>query len=339
MTERFRISLAGSATSYACATNDTLLRAGLRDGLGLAYECNVGACGSCKFDLIAGEVDDLFPEATGLRPKEREKGKRLACQCVPRSDCTINIRSGDEYVSALPPARFKARFVAMRALTPDISLFTFAGDRPAEFLAGQYAMIGIPALGHARAYSMANIANDDGLWQFIIRRVPGGKVTAYLFDRLQPDEELDLDGPFGIAYLRTDVHRPIVGIAGGSGLAPVLSVMRGAARTHCANGARPAMLYGGRTPADIPDVGQMAAAAGIVVDFHPVISAPVSADAAGWKGDAGFVHEFIEKKLVAPLPGYEYYLAGPPPMIEAAVRLLVAEHKVPASQIHFDRFF
>jgi toluene monooxygenase electron transfer component len=339
MTESFRISLSGSETTYMANTGDTLLRAGLRQGLGLAYECNVGACGSCKFDLIAGEVDDLFPEASGLRPKEREKGKRLACQCVPRSDCTIKIRSGDEYLSAIPPARFKARLLDRRALTPDISLFTFASDGPAEFLAGQYAMIGIPALSQARAYSMSNIANEEGIWQFIIRRVPEGKVTAYLFDRLQLDEQLDLDGPYGIAYLRTDVSRPIVGIAGGSGLAPVLSVLQGAARNRCTNGTRPAMLYGGRTPADIPDVRRMATEAGIEVDFHPVISAPVNGASREWHGDVGFVHEFITKKLAAPLPDYEYYLAGPPPMIEAAVRLLVAEHKVPTTQIHFDRFF
>ena len=338
MTDGFRISLAGNDTRYVCSDGDTLLRAGLRQGLGLAYECNVGACGSCKFDLIEGEVEDLFPEASGLRPKEREKGKRLACQCVPRSDCKIKIRTGDEYVSAIPPARFKARFVGKTMLTPDISLFTFVTDKPAEFLAGQYAMLTIPALGQARAYSMSNIANDEGLWQFIIRRVPDGKVTAYLFDALQANDEIDIDGPYGIAYLRTDVARSIVGIAGGSGLAPVLSIMLGAERAQC-TGARPTMLYGGRTPADIPDVRQMAAQAGIEVDFHPVISAPENAAFDEWTGDVGFVHEFIEHKLGSPLPEYEYYLAGPPPMIEAAVRLLVADHKVPTSQIHFDRFF
>lgn len=339
MTNGFRITLAGGETAYTCGEEDTLLRAGLRQGLGLAYECNVGACGSCKFDLIEGEVDDLFPEASGLRPKERAKGKRLACQCVPRSNCTIKIRSGGEYISALPPSRFKARFVGKTALTPDISLFNFAAGQPAEFLAGQYAMLAVPVLGQARAYSMSNIANAEGLWQFIIRRVPDGQVTAYLFERLQSGEELDIDGPYGIAYLRTEVHRPIVCIAGGSGLAPVLSVIRGAARAHCVNGTRPAMLYGGRTPADIPDVGRMVAEAGIEVDFHPVISSPENGGAPAWVGDVGFVHEFIEKKLGSPLPGYEYYLAGPPPMIEAAVRLLVADHQVPASQIHFDRFF
>lgn len=338
MTDRYRISLAGSETTFTCDGDDTLLRAGLRQGLGLAYECNVGACGSCKFDLIEGEVEDLFPEATGLREKERAKGKRLACQCRPLGDCTIKIRSGEEFVSEVPPTRFKARFAGKTLLTHDLALFSFVADQPANFIAGQYAMLNVAALGQSRAYSMSNIANDEGRWEFIIRRVPNGKVTNWLFDELQSGAEFDIDGPYGIAYLRTEANRPIVGIAGGSGLAPTLSVMRGAARAQCAPGT-PALLYGGRTTADIPDVPKLAEEAGIAIDFHPVVSDAENAQTNGWTGETGFVHEFIEKKLTRALPDYEYYLAGPPPMIEAAVRLLVAEHKVPSTQIHFDRFF
>lgn len=338
MSNNFHIKLADGETSFDCEAGDTILRAGLRQGLGLAYECNVGACGSCKFDLIEGEVEDLFPEATGLRPKERERGKRLACQCVPRGDCKIKIRTGSEYTSNFPPVRFRARFVGKTALTPDISLFTFTADQPAEFLAGQYAMLSVPSLGQARAYSMSNIANKKGSWEFIIRRVPDGKVTAHLFNALQVNDEIDIDGPFGIAYLRNEVSRQIVGIAGGSGLAPVLSIMKGSALLPQPNG-QPVMFYGGRTPADIPAVPQIAAEAMISVDFHPVISVPDSEGVNKWTGDVGFVHEFIAEKLNGPLTDYEYYLAGPPPMIEAAVRLLVADHKVPTTQIHFDRFF
>lgn len=337
MTTQYRIRLDQNGSDYGCAEGDTLLRGGLRAGLGLAYECNVGACGSCKFDLLEGEVLDLFPEATGLRAKERERGKRLACQCVPLTDCTIRIRAGDEYVSAIRPQRFKARFVGRTTLTRDISLFSFAADAPAHFLPGQYAMLSAPQLPQARAYSMSNIPNEEGIWQFIIRHVPGGKATTFLFEQLRENDELDIDAPFGIAYLRTDVKRPIVGIAGGSGLAPVLSVMRRAA--GAAASAAPILLYGGRTPEDIPDVPQLTRAAEIHVDYHPVISAPEAGTAVAWNGDIGFVHEFIERKLSAPLPDYEYYLAGPPPMIEASVRLLVGEHKVPQSQIHYDRFF
>lgn len=337
LTHHFQIQLAGTEQHFSCDGDDTLLRAGLRQGFGIAYECNVGACGSCKFDLIDGEVDDLFPAAPGLRPKERERGKRLACQCVPRGNCTIKVRTGEEYVPANRPEKRRARLAARTSLTPDIASFDFVTDGPAAFLPGQYALIGMPGVGQLRAYSLSNLPNQDGLWQFGIRRVPGGAVSNALFDTLHVGDEITLDGPYGIAYLRTGLERPIACIGGGSGLAPLLSIVRGAA----ANGqaGSPAVLYGGRGPLDIPDVAGILAGEGVEVDFHPVVSMPELAGPQGWSGDVGFVHEFIVKKLSLPLDGYEYYLAGPPPMIEAAVRLLMIEGKVPATQIHFDRFF
>ena len=129
MTAQFQISLAGSEATYACDEGDTLLRAGLRQG------------------LLEGEVDDLFPDAPGLRPKERERGKRLACQCVPTSNCTIKIRSGAEYASAIRPRRFAARFTGCVSVTPDMSIFSFSADTPAEFLAGNSSAAVCPAAG------------------------------------------------------------------------------------------------------------------------------------------------------------------------------------------------
>lgn len=126
MTVHYQVSLANEDKDFFCEEGDTLLRAGLRQGLGLAYECNVGACGSCKFDLVEGEVADLFPEAPGLRPKEREKGKRLACQCVPLSNCTIKIRGGPEYVSTFRPVRLDARCSSRLTVTPDMAIFSMS---------------------------------------------------------------------------------------------------------------------------------------------------------------------------------------------------------------------
>lgn len=339
MTDTFHVNLSSGDVSFDCASDDTLLRAGLRQGIGLAYECNAGACGSCKFELLEGEVIDLFPDAPGIRPKEREKGKRLACQCVPTSNVTIKMRSGEEFVPTFVPAKTKARLVGKRALTHDMQEFSFATDAPAQFLAGQYALLSLPAIGAIRAYSMSNLRNvgadGGGIWQFIIRRVPNGKVSNYLFDTLTVGETIELDGPYGIAYLRPEIPRPVVCIAGGSGLAPVLSIARRLGELP--ELPRPTLLYGGRGPKDIPDI---AAELGADADIRPIISMPELASAdAPWTGDTGFVHEFLPRTLTAPLADYEYYLAGPPPMIEACTRLLAAEHAVPMTQIHFDRFF
>lgn len=337
MNIRYQIQLAGGETSFSCHEGDTLLRAGLRQGLGLAYECNAGACGSCKFELVEGEVEDLFPDAAGLRPKERERGKRLACQCIPRSDCLIKIRTGEEYVPATRPQRKTGRLVNRAALTHDISLFTFESEGSAEFLPGQYALISLPSIGQMRAYSLSGLPNKEGIWQFGIRRVPGGLISNALFDTLQEHDEVTIDGPYGIAYLRTGVDRPIVCIGGGSGLAPLLSILRAAPAMR--QKTMPVLLYGGRSPADIPDVVSMLEKEQVPVHFHPVVSVTDLAQTGKWTGDVGFVHEYIPKKLDLPLLSYEYYLAGPPPMIEATVRYLVMEGKVPTAQIHFDRFF
>lgn len=334
------ISLAGQDAAYACTPGDTLLRAALRQGLGVSYECNAGACGSCKIDLVEGELIDLFPEATGLRPRERERGRRLACQSVPAGDCTIKARLGDEYVPRHRPERGAAVLAAVRDITHDIREFSLRTEAPARFRPGQYAMLALPGIASPRAYSMSNLANDDGLWEFMIRRVPQGAFSNALFS-LAPGAALELDGPYGLAFLREDSPRDIVCIAGGSGLAPMVSILDGAACDPEARQRGAWLFYGGRGPGDVPVVEQVLRRHGVDkgLQWHPVVSVPELAQASGWTGETGFVHELLPRKLPRPLAEYEFYLAGPPPMIEAAARLLVAEHKVPQPQLHFDRFF
>lgn len=331
------VRIAGGS-SYVCTAGDTLLRAGLRAGLGLPYECNAGGCGSCKFELLAGEVDDLWPEAPGIRAKERECGRRLACQSVPRGDCEIKIRTADTYVPTVTPRRFMVRYLGSRGVTSDIREFDFQASVPADFLPGQYALLRLPNAGQQRAYSMSNQPNAGGLWRFMVRRVPAGQISSRFFDVLQEGAEVEVDGPYGIAQLRLDVPRDIVCIAGGSGLAPMVSIINGAV-AHPALGEREAWLfYGGRGPADIPKISDF-------IDphpnvrFHPAISVPALAEGTDWGGESCMVHELLPRKLPRELAAYEYYLAGPPPMIETVVRMLQTDYQVPAKSIHYDRFF
>lgn len=310
---------------------DTLLQGALRAGLGLPHECGVGGCGACRFDLLDGEVETLWPEAPGLSERDRRRGKRLACQSRPLGDCTIRVRCSDEYRPAILPRRRLVRLVAARALTRDMTEFTFQGDEAATFLPGQFALLSLPGVAGLRAYSMANAANGDGLWRFIIRRVPGGRGTAALFDDLGPGTAIGLDGPYGHAHLRTDSPRDIVCIAGGSGLAPMLAIATAAARLEPRRRIR--VFDGARTAADLcaaPFLHEVADA----LTYTPVLSIP---DAA-WTGEAGFVHDAVARLLPPPFDRYEFYFAGPPPMIEALQALLAVEHRVPHGQIHFDRF-
>src|SRR5688572_6655322 len=182
--ETFRIQLEGGDRAYDCPGDDTILRAGLRAGLGLAYECNVGSCGSCKFQLVAGDVDVHWPEAPGLSPRDWERGRRLACQSSPKSDCRIKMVVADEFVPHTLPKRFTATLAAAVDVTYDMRELRFRTSEPASFLPGQYALLRVPGANGLRAYSMSNVANEEGAWEFVIRRVPNGFVTSYLFDRL-----------------------------------------------------------------------------------------------------------------------------------------------------------
>lgn len=335
-----RIAIAESAAEFACADGDTLLRAGLRAGLGLSYECNSGACGTCKVELIRGEVTNLRPDTTALNDRDRAKNRVLSCQSVPRGDCTISARVRDEWIPPVRPTRFTATLVAVRDLTHDIREFRLRADTTVTFLPGQYAMLAIEGVGAPRAYSMSNVPDATGEWHFQIKRVPRGRATTELFENTTLGRCIALDGPFGRGYLQTSSPRDLLCVAGGSGVSPMLSIARGWAREAALANTQLHFFYGGRGPADICGEPELLA---LAVDpqrmhFYPVISMPEPSSQAAWKGERGFVHELVQKTLGSRLPEFECYFAGPPPMTQATQRMLM-QHKVPYGQMHFDSFF
>ena len=164
---------------------DTLLRAALRSGVAFPYECNSGGCGSCKFELLEGEVENLWPDAPGLTARDKRKGLLLGCQCIATTDLRIKVRTGSDGLTHMRAKRLRARLIEVNDVTHDIREFRFVSDGGADFLAGHYAMLQIPGVDTPRAYSMSNVGNDKGEWDFQIRRVANGAATAQLFHHLQ----------------------------------------------------------------------------------------------------------------------------------------------------------
>ncbi len=325
--------------TFVQAPGDTLLRAALRAGVGLPYECNSGGCGGCKFELISGTLHHLWPQAPGLSERDRKRGRLLACQCEGVGEVTINVACAAEYVPPRPPLRQSARLSRVRDITHDIREFCFTATEHADFLPGQYAMLELPGVTGSRAYSLANTANAAREWHFQIRRVGQGQGTDTLFTQLAIGDEIGLDGPYGMAYLRTDTPRDIVCVAGGSGLAPMVSIARGAAEAGLLKERNLYFFYGARTPQDVCGEDMLRALAGFGerIHFVPVVSAPGAVQ--HWSGATGYVHDHLPSTLTQPLAQYEFYFAGPPPMTQALQELLLVVHKVPFGQIHFDRFF
>jgi toluene monooxygenase electron transfer component len=333
------VRIEGSTNRFTCQPDDTLLRAALRSDIGFPYECNSGGCGSCTYSLVSGAIHDSWPDAPGLSASARAAGNRLACQSMPLSNCVIQTRQRPEFVAPIKPSRRAVTLEKVTRLTRDMAVFRLRSEGVANFLAGQYAMLGATGEPLERAYSMSNTANDDGVWEFIIKEVPGGRFSSRIATFEHFADALTLDGPFGNAYLRIDSARPVLCIAGGAGLSPMLSILRGAVQEKRFANRPLSLFYGGRTPDDLCDALVLEADKQLRdrIEWINAIS-DNTASCENWTGRRGFIHDVVKAHFVAGLQDHEIYLSGPPLMTDAVQRMLVIEHRVPASQIHFDRF-
>ncbi len=294
----------------------------------VSYSCLSGRCGTCRCRVVEGEVVDSGPE-TG-RPGRNGDGYVLACQSVLTGNCAIEIPEADEIV--VHPARIiKGTVTAVESPTHDIRRLRIRPSKPLDFSPGQYAMLQFGPQ-HVRPYSMAGLAGDDEL-EFHIRKVPGGRVTEYVFGELREGSTLRLSGPLGTAYLRRRHLGPMLCVGGGTGLAPVLSIVRGALEAGMDN---PIQLYFGvRSPQDLYDAERLQALAGRHANLS--VHIVVATGAADASQRSGLLTDAIERDF-ASLAGWRAYLCGAPAMVEA-LTLLTARLGIAPSQVHADAFY
>lgn len=330
---RHRMQIEGGPAFEIASDEDCLLRGALRAGVPFPYECSTGGCGTCRFELIEGRIESLWAEAPGLSERERKRGKLLACQSRPLTDCRIRARIDPQADVPIRADRIRATLLSRREITADMAEFSFRVPDAARFLAGQYALVHPPATPGPRVYSMSNIDTERGIWRFIVRRVAAGVGSTALFDRVRPGDQLRLDGPYGHAYLR-DGERDLACVAGGSGLGPMLSVAR---RVLAEPGPRRVRFFLGlRSQADLGAAQELRSLVGPRLTVMTVLSAPEREPP--WTGATGFVHALVESSLGPELARFDFYFAGPPPMIDAMQDLLIVRHRVPFDQVRFDRF-
>jgi len=315
------------------ASERTILDAALEQGISYPHGCRSGRCGSCKSRLLAGDVDLLPHTPFALPPDERAHGLILACRAVPLSDLQVSWLGKGEETADHPVRCFKARVVRLEDATHDIKRIRLApGDgEPLMFTAGQYARLTVPG-APTRDYSMANVPSESEL-EFHVRRVPGGAASETIFAQLALGDEVEVHGPFGDAFLRERHTGPIAAIAGGSGLAPIKSIVA----TALANGLRqPIHLYFGvRMARDLylTDYFRWAAAQFSNLSFTPVLLHET--------GEVPYRTGLVADAVAADfddLDGWKAYMAGPPAMIDAAGPLLAARG-LRRDDTHADVFF
>jgi len=294
----------------------------------ISYSCISGRCGTCRCRVKSGHVRNSGPEAG--RPQSGKDDYVLACQTVLTDNCSIELPEVDEVV--VHTARIvKGTVTAIEEATHDIRRLRVKLAKPMAFSAGQYATVQFTP-DHIRPYSMAGL-HDDGEWEFQIRRVPDGRVTEYIFDELKVGAALRISGPLGTAYLRQKHTGPMLCVGGGTGLAPVLSIVRGALAAGMQN---PIHLYFGvRSAEDVYDADRLHALAATHRNVKVHIVVATGAAAAGQR--SGLVTDAIEKDLGS-LTSWRAYLCGAPAMVDA-LNLLVTRMGVEPAHIHADAFY
>jgi len=336
-----KIAIANSETTFTCDDDDTIMRAAVRAGLGFPYECNVGSCGNCRFELVDGKVVHDREDSPAYNERDKQRNRWLGCQAKPLGDCQIKVRLGDHYVSRYTPQRSGATVTEIFDLTHDIREFRLNLDSSARFLPGQYALLYVPNVTGARAYSMCNVTEDGTQWHFQIKKVPDGKATTALFDGIEVGSRINVDGPFGMAYLREDIPRDVLCLAGGSGLSPMVSIARGFAKSPALKDRHLHFVYGGRRVQDVcgEEVLKELPGYGERIHYYPVISMPEGdPDAASWSGRTGLITDAAKEIFGEKVAEFEVYFAGPPAMASAVLRIMM-ELKVPREQLHFDEFY
>jgi propane monooxygenase reductase subunit len=321
--------------------DETILNAAFRQGIMLMHGCKEGQCSACKSFLLDGDVDLDKYSTFALPDFEEAEGWTLLCRAHAYSDLEVELINYDEEAlhGGTPPRTVSARVTAVEPLTHDITrlCMTVQDDAPFSFKPGQYVDIRIPGGEEAehRSFSMANLAEEAGELEFMIKRYPGGRFSGLLGDDgIKAGDELEVTGPYGVFTLRASSPRRLVFIGGGAGMAPILCLLRSMAE---AGVERPATFYyGARTPTDLFHLDELAALAERLpgMTFVPALSE--AGDGDGWTGAAGLITDVVEQ-MEDDLAEVDAYLCGPPPMVDAAIAMLEAKG-VPESHIYFDKF-
>lgn len=328
----FTVAIRRHGAPVEVETGQTILEAALAAGVPYPHGCRSGNCGACKSRLYAGEVEMAPYSEFALTAAEAAEGLVLACRAVPWSDAEIEWLDPNETV-VHPLRRMTCRVASIEDATHDIKrvwLEIVAGG-PFTFSAGQYAAVSFE--GQApRDYSMAN-RPDEKMLEFHIRRMGSGGASHYVAAHLKPGDLVRVEGPYGSSHLRESHAGPIVAIAGGSGLAPVKSIIE---QALALGKQQPITLYFGvRDERDLYLEPHFAALAAKHPNFRfvPVLSEP----SAPTSRRSGFVHQAVAADR-ADFDGMKAYIAGPPPMVEAATRLL-QERGMRHEDIHADAFY
>jgi propane monooxygenase reductase subunit len=334
MGQTYQVRLEPVGIEFEVDEDETILRGAFRQGLMLMHGCKEGQCSACKSFLLDGEVDLDKYSTFALNDFEKDEGWTLLCRAHAMSDLEIELINYDEEVlrSGVALSTQQMRVEEIEALTHDIHRLVLSGAT-INYNPGQYVDIQIPDSDEVRSFSMANL--PGGELEFMIKVYEEGRFSSLLSSGdLKPGDELEVTGPYGVFTLRANSDRPLLFIGGGAGMAPILALLRSLAEQ---GSTRPAVYYyGARGPRDLFHTDELATLEARLENFRFVPALSDCGEDEDWRGERGLITDVVAR-CEPELSEVDAYLCGPPPMVDAAIGLLV-QKGVPESRVYYDKF-
>ncbi len=321
----YQLTIAPLGVTIEVEEGQNLLDAALRQGIYIPHACGHGLCGTCKVEVSRGEVDHGHANPFALMDFERDAGKTLACCATLRSDACIEADIDDDPDAQIIPVRdFHTTVARMENLTPTIKAIFLKLDQPLHFQAGQYVQLHIPGVDGTRAFSIANSpaqVQATGEIELNVRIVAGGVGTAWLHQQLKVGDSLQISGPYGRFLVRKSAQRPLVFMAGGSGLSSPRAMIHDLIEERSQQPIT--LIYGQRTREELYYDKEFRDLADQHPHFSYVPTLSNEPEDSDWAGARGFVHDVARAHYAGNFAGNQAYLCGPPMMIEACISTLM----------------
>ncbi|MDR6708667.1 MULTISPECIES: NADH:ubiquinone reductase (Na(+)-transporting) subunit F [unclassified Novosphingobium] len=317
---------------------ETVLDAAFRQGVALPHGCKEGQCSACKCILNEGDVEMLKYSTFALSDPERENGQILLCRTLVYSDIEVELLNFDEeeLSRSIAVKEFNGRLAKVEPLTHDIVRIAVELDEPMKFWAGQFADLTLVEAGITRSYSMGNPPSDPSRLEFIIKKYPGGAFSTAI-GAAQIGARITVKGPYGSCSRRENRDGPMILVGGGSGMAPLLSILKDQAASGETRPVR--FYYGARTVKDLFELDVFAEFEASMPDFKFIPALSHAEEGDGWTGEVGFIHDVLRRHIMTmdDIENADAYGCGPPVMIDSATPVMQIAG-IDSARMYFDKF-
>ena len=319
----------GKTLFFPVGANEILLDAALRNGIKIPLDCREGVCGTCQGRCESGEYTQDYVDEEALSSLDLQQRKMLSCQTRVQSDANFYFDFDSSLCNASGPVQVRGTVSDVQQVSTSTAILQVQLDQPLDFLPGQYARVAVPGTDSWRSYSFANRPGNQ--LQFLVRLLPDGVMSNYLRERCQAGDAMLLEAPLGAFYLR-HVIRPLVLVAGGTGLSALLGMLDELAANGCSQPVH--LYYGVRSAEDLCEAARIQDYARKIPGFRYT---EVLSDASSeWPGKRGYLTEHFDLAELRDRSA-DMYVCGPPPMVESIQQWLV-DQALDGVQLYYEKF-